>query len=144
MSPDPKPIRAVTTTGGNPDPAAALRCFRSRRWPRPSGPSPLGTAADVAALCLELPPLDLTPREGQGAVTPPHPAIDGPGLASFRRARPRRRRERPSPPRGQWAASSRPPPRLGRASGPGSGPPSRIFAGLTPAEGGPWPELLGH
>ena len=84
MSPDPKPIRAVNSTDGNPGAVAASAALLPlASLAEVHQPLVLGRDVELAALCLELPPLGLAQREGQGAVAPPHPVIDGPGLASF-------------------------------------------------------------
>ena len=83
MSHDLKPTGAGPTTGRNsamPSPNPPLLPLESLA--RALDPLAPGSAADVAALCLEFPPLDLTPPDEQWGVTPTHPAIDVSALAS--------------------------------------------------------------
>jgi hypothetical protein len=84
VNPDPKPMRPVSTPAsqaGTPPASSVLLPLASLA--EALQPLDLDTAVDVAALCLELPQLDLTPAKGREAAALSHPESDGPGLASF-------------------------------------------------------------
>ena len=141
MSPDPKPIRAVTTTGGNPGTP-------------PANPALLPLASLAEALqplawhgrgrrraLPGIAPLDLAPRKGRGP-SPPQPRSTARARLFARELGPTVAAKSLAAPCG--VGCNAPPPRcLGRDLADASlqAPPIDAFRGPTPSKEGPGPNL---